>query len=147
MEKELRQPIWCVSCGKEVYAELVNGKDVYPHREDLAKLPFWRCPNCGNWVGTHYKTKTPLKPLGVIANKQMKFLRIAIHNRLDEIWENGTMSRSQCYRWLSKRLGYEYHTGNLKSIAEARKVLDLVEKLHQKCGIIEVRNITKGGTM
>lgn len=147
MDKELKQLIWCVSCGKEVEAELVNGADVYPHRPDLAKLPFWRCPTCGNWVGTHYKTKTPLKPLGVIANKQMKTLRIAIHKQLDEIWQNNDISRSQCYRWLSKRLGYEYHTGNLRSVSEASKVLKLVEELKKKSVIIEIRNHTKGGTM
>lgn len=147
MDKELKQRIWCVSCGDYVEAELVSGEDVYPHRPDLAHLPFWRCPTCGNWVGTHYKTKTPLKPLGVIANKKMKMLRIAIHKQLDEIWQEGEISRSQCYRWLSKRLGYEYHTGNLKSISEASKVLKLIQKLKEKCVIIEVKNITKGGTM
>lgn len=147
MDKELKCRIWCVSCGKEVDAELTNGAVVYPHRADLKNLPFWKCPTCGNWVGTHYKTKNPLKPLGVIADKGLKITRAAIHKRLDEIWRSGVMTRSQCYRWLSKRVGYEYHTANLRSIGEAKRVLKLVEQLYEKCGIMDTKNNTKGGTM
>lgn len=134
-----RLVIYCVDCRGEIEAELVHGKDVYPHRPDLAELPFWQCPYCGNFVGCHHKSHTPLKPLGVIANKQIKMLRVAIHKQLDGLWKDHVLSRRECYMWLSKQLGYQYHSGEIKSIKEAKRVLELVQKLNDKRDIIEVR--------
>lgn len=147
MEKESKCKIWCVSCAKEVDAQLTSGKEVYPRRKDLKNVPFWKCPYCGNWVGTHYKSNNKLRPLGVIADKKMKKLRIAIHSKLDDVWQNGDIPRSVCYKWLSAKLGYEYHTGNLRSISEASKVLKLIDELKSKTAIIEIKRHKKGGTM
>jgi hypothetical protein len=35
--------IYCTGCKSDVEARLVDGAEVYPHREDLASLPFWKC--------------------------------------------------------------------------------------------------------
>ena len=67
--------IWCCGCGKEVDARLTDGAEVYPHRRDLASLPFWKCDACGNFVGCHHKTRERTKPLGCIPTPEIKDVR------------------------------------------------------------------------
>lgn len=123
--------LWCVNCSADVRASLVRGEKLYPHRSDLSRLPFWECPKCLNTVGTHYKSSEPLKPLGVIATKEMKTMRVDIHNLIDPIWKSGVMTRTQVYGFISRRLGHDYHTGELRTVAEARKVLAIIGQLRK----------------
>lgn len=128
-----RCKIYCVGCSDDVDAELVSGKEVYPHRPDLANIPFWRCPECHNFVGCHYKSANPTRPLGVIATKELKSMRMAIHRQLDSMWRvNGRRNkklRGEIYRELSERLGVDYHTGNIQSEEDAHKVLNILNEM------------------
>lgn len=121
--------IFCTGCGKDVEARLTNGKERYPHREDLYDIPFWRCDGCGNYVGCHHKTKNPTQPLGCIATPELLRARNLIHGLLDPLWKEGKIKRGQAYAYISKRLGYHYHTGELRSIEEARTVWRIVVQL------------------
>ena len=114
--------IYCTGCEKIVLARLTNGKERYPHREDLYKLPFWHCDTCGAWVGCHHKTSKPTKPLGYLATPQILQARIAIHNLIDPMWKNGWIKRGKIYAYLSKRLGYNYHSGEIKTLEQARVI-------------------------
>ncbi|WPH64667.1 hypothetical protein [Vibrio phage vB_VpaP_SJSY21] len=120
--------IYCCECDELVDAKLVTGTDVYPHRSDLSELPFWRC-ECGNFVGCHHKTSNPTKPLGCIPSPEIKKARSHIHSLLDPIWESGKITRTGLYRRLSKRLGYDYHTAELRCIDEARRVYSEIRDL------------------
>lgn len=125
----------CVECKLTVEARLVDGKEVYPHRPDLHSLPFWKCDDCGNFVGCHHKTKDRTRPLGCIPNKEIKEARKHIHALLDPLWKNGLIGRKKLYQELSRQLGYEYHTAELKDIDEARKVYRLIQEIksqHEK---------------
>ncbi len=102
---------------------LVTGKDVYPHRKDLYHKLFWQCTNCGNFVGCHPGTD---KPLGVIVGSRVKNARIQVHDALDPIWRSGTIKRSQLYRELTDKLGWKYHTANIRSVKEANEVLAIL---------------------
>lgn len=128
-----RCKIYCVGCSEDVDAELVSGKEVYPHRSDLVDIPFWRCPVCHNFVGCHYKSANPTRPLGVIATKKLKRMRMAIHRQLDSMWRiNGRKNkklRGEIYRELSQRLGFDYHTGNIQSEEDAYKVLKILNEM------------------
>jgi len=121
--------IYCCGCGKDVTARLTNGKEVYPHRKDLHKLPFWFCDVCGNFVGCHYKTKDNTLPLGCIPTAEIKNYRKNIHSVIDPLWKTKTISRKEVYSFLSKKIGYQYHTAEIRSIAEARKVLGFCKEL------------------
>jgi len=115
--------IWCCCCQKEVTARLTNGKEVYSHRPDLADLPFWKCPNCGNFVGCHHKSEVSDYPLGVIPTPEIKKARREIHKILDPLWQNKRIKRGELYRRLAEHLGKEdYHTAEIRSIEEARDV-------------------------
>lgn len=49
--------IHCCGCGETVTARLTDGREIYPHRQDLSGLPFWKCDTCGNYVGCHREIK------------------------------------------------------------------------------------------
>jgi hypothetical protein len=110
--------LWCCGCQREVVAILVGGAEIYPHRPDLAEKRFWRCA-CGCYVGCHTGTNTPL---GNLPTAQIRDARQHIHRVLDPIWRTGSMPRRTIYSMLSDRIGRPYHTGEIRTIDEARQV-------------------------
>jgi len=114
--------LWCCQCQRNVTARLTSGTETYPHRPDLADLTRWICDTCKNHVGTHHKTTTPTKPLGNIPSLEVKKARILIHALIDPAWQSGKVPRKKLYDKLSQRLGYQYHTGEIKTLEEARRV-------------------------
>jgi len=114
--------IRCCGCGDKVEARLTDGKEIYPHRLDLQTLPFWKCDDCGNYVGCHHKTSDPTRPLGCIPTPEIKNARNHIHRILDPIWKSGRMSRKEVYAYLTEKMGWKYHTANIRSVEEAREV-------------------------
>lgn len=121
--------IYCCGCKTEISARLTTGKEVYPHRDDLFNLPFWKCDICKNYVGCHHKTAERTKPLGNIPTKELKSARQHIHKILDPLWKNKIMPRGKVYGIISEKLGYSYHTAEIKTVEEARKVYAIVKEL------------------
>jgi hypothetical protein len=122
--------LYCCGCQKDVQARLTDGREVYPHRPDLAGLPFWKCDGCGNHVGCHHKTRNRTRPLGNIPTKELRNARQHIHKVLDPIWQSGKMPRGKVYAKLAEQLGLaEYHTAEIKTVEEARKVYAIVKEL------------------
>lgn len=124
--------IYCVECKKGRKCELVSGRDIYPNRTDLYNLPFWRCYECKNYVGCHYKAiNLKTRPLGVVPNQALRIKRQEIHRVLDPIWKTKTATRKRVYRYLTNKIGREYHTAEIRNINEANKViLFLKEKFY-----------------
>lgn len=113
--------IYCANCGAEVQARLTTGAEIYPHRRDLADLPFWRCDVCRGHVGCHHKTGNPTKPLGVIPSPELARARQELHALIDPMWKGGKRSRRGVYREIAARLGIaEFHTAELRTIEDAR---------------------------
>lgn len=123
MSKAKTMVIHCCACGGNVNARLTDGSEIYPHRPDLYALPFWRCDNCRNFVGCHHKTQQRTRPLGCIPTQEMKGVRMRIHALIDPLWKSGAISRRAIYSVLTEVLGREYHTGELRTMEEAQKVL------------------------
>lgn len=124
--------IYCCDCRKKVDARLTDGKEIYPHREDLYNLPFWKCDNCKNFVGCHHKTKNRVRPLGCIPTKEIKEARKHIHKLLDPIWKSGIIKRNALYNKICQELNYieyskhKYHTAQIRSMNEARDVYKIL---------------------
>lgn len=121
--------IYCCGCQDAVPARLTNGAEIYLHRADLAKLPFWRCPTCNGYVGCHHKTSAPTTPLGVIPTTDIREARKRIHASLDPLWMNGTWKRKDLYARLSAAIGRPYHTADLRSRDECDLILNELEKM------------------
>lgn len=129
--------LYCTGCKQTVDARLTNGEELYPHRRDLYKLPFWKCDACSSFVGCHWKTKNPTSPLGVLATSEIKDARRKIHAILDPLWRSGRITRGAAYSHISRKLGKQYHTGNIQSIEEARETYKIVAQLHNKVHLSE----------
>jgi hypothetical protein len=93
-------------------SERVTGREVYPHRPELADKVIYRCSPCGAWVGCHPGTD---KPLGRLANAGLRKAKMAAHSAFDPLWK-AKMRRDECskkqargagYQWLAERLGVE----------------------------------------
>lgn len=124
--------IYCCGCKVKQMARLTNGGEIYPHRQDLYELPFWKCPACGNHVGCHHKTSTPTQPLGYIPTPQIRKARIYIHALLDPLWKNGKFRRREIYQKLTDVLGWNYHTSKIRDIEEAREVYRVLLTISQE---------------
>jgi hypothetical protein len=73
----------CIHCGRE--AVLAKGKEIYPHRPDLHRKPFWRCFICDAYCGCHPGTKLPL---GRPGNADLRNARTEVHKILDPLWKD-----------------------------------------------------------
>lgn len=116
---------YCRSLGR-----LTSGREVYPHRPDLASKPIYACMPCGAWVGCHPGTT---KPLGRMANADLRALKKKAHEVFDRRWKgrqsvNGS-PRKSAYTWLAARMGMEFkrcHIGYF-SEDECTRVIELCE--------------------
>lgn len=126
--------IYCCACTRDVEARLTVGAEVYPSTKskDFAAIPFWICDTCRNFVGCHHKSNMPIEPLGSIPTPRLKLARQHIHANLDPIWQSGAIDRTALYMRISNELGYTYHTGEIRTIEEARRVYRIVLRLAQE---------------
>ena len=100
----------CAVCDGE--SELVGGKMIYPHRQDLWSKKFWLCLWCTkSYCGCHGKTSNSL---GRPADAPLRKMRSMVHRVLDPLWKDGTMGRNEVYARLSRSMGLareETHVG------------------------------------
>ena len=113
------------------------GSSSYPYGRDYG--PMWVCAPCGAWVGCHPGTE---KPLGDLANAELRALKIRAHAAFDPLWK-GKMRRDQCsktkarragYKWLAQQLGIDVkkcHIGYM-SIEECRRVIEVCEAVFKR---------------
>lgn len=121
--------IYCCGCAATVEARLTTGAEIYSHRPDLKSLPFWKCDTCGSYCGCHHKTNNPTYPIGTLSTKELRNARMHIHKILDPIWQSGVLSRKEVYSKISKALGKNYHTAEIRSVEEARKIYVVVSEM------------------
>jgi len=124
--------IYCCKCDKDVNAELTKGNIIYPHRTDLYNKNFYKCPHCGNYVGCHPGTT---RPLGCIPTYEIRLARHRLHDIMDPLWKDGLISRMKLYKTISKRIGYNFHVGNIKSVTECFEIYDTVLDIKQELAI------------
>lgn len=118
--------VWCCECDEDVAPRLTDGAEIYPHRPDLHSLPFWRCDDCGNYVGCHHKTKNRTAPLGCIPSPELRAARNELHRLIDPLWQSGEYSRRDLYRQITEIVGWRYHTAKTRSVEETEKVRQAV---------------------
>jgi len=129
MQDKKTMTIYCCGCLKDVQPRLTNGAEIHPHRRDLHHLPFWKCDACNNYVGCHHKTRTPTKPLGNIPTREIMRARGHIHALLDPIWKSGMARRGKVYTLIAQKIGKGYHTGEIKTLDEAREIYRVIREI------------------
>lgn len=89
--------ITCPYCGGE--AELVPSTEIYGDKAN-GWPPRYFCRPCFAHVGTHKGTNPP-KPLGTLANYQVRQLRKKCHDVIDPFWKRqnkGLRNKNKRYR-------------------------------------------------
>ena len=124
--------IFCCCCERDIDARLTDGGEIYPHRADLQALPFWICDACRNYVGCHHKTAKRTKPLGCIPSPEIKAARKKLHAIIDPMWRSGMIGRKDLYAAISRDIGWDYHTGNTRSMEEVNAVAAAVLAIHSR---------------
>jgi len=120
--------IYCCGCKGKVEARLTNGGEIYPHRNDLRELKFWKCDGCNNFVGTHKNSKKH-HPLGCIPTAELKNARKHIHEILDPVWQSGKMKRKEVYQLITDKFGWQYHTAQIRTVEEAREIYKFIKAI------------------
>ena len=115
----------CPYCGAE--AHKVTGKEIYPHRKDLYSKKFYQCKPCDAYVGCHPNSD---KPLGRLANADLRRAKMAAHAAFDPIWKSGNKSRSKAYSWLAEAMKLtpdKCHVG-MFDVAQCEQVVALCKR-------------------
>lgn len=90
--------VLCDYCGKP--AVLVDSAIVY---EGRSYGMIWYCKGCQAWVGCHQGTN---KPLGRLANAELRVQKRLAHAAFDPIWRGKTsFTRRAAYAWLAEEMG------------------------------------------
>ena len=80
------------------------------------------CEPCQAWVGCHPEST---RPLGRLANSELRLAKREAHAAFDPIWKTGKKKRNQAYGWLALKLGiprYRCHIGMFDVALCARAV-------------------------
>ena len=94
--------IICPYCGKE--AEWCENKVIYGKNYGKSYM-CWYCENCNAYVGCHQNTR---KPLGTMANQELRDLRQECHKLFDQLWKDGGMTRKEAYQFLFIHTGVKH---------------------------------------
>ena len=74
-------------------------------------------PACKAYVGIYPGTQ---KPMGPLANGDLRNLRIRAHRKFDRLWQSGIMSRQDAYRWLADYFCLPLREAHIGMFAEYR---------------------------
>ena len=112
--------ILCPYCDKP--AQLIDSREHYD--KDYGKK-MYICWLCNAWVGCHEGT---IRPLGRLANRELRRWRIETHKVFDKKWKRKKRkSRVKAYRWLAKKMGLreaDCHIGKF-DVAQCKQVIQI----------------------
>lgn len=109
----------CPYCKKE--AIFCENKEIYGRNYGKSYMCYL-CKECDAYVGTHNNTR---KPLGTMANSELREWRKKAHEVFDPLWKTGKMKRSEAYMFLNNLIGKETHIGE-SDIETCKKIIELI---------------------
>lgn len=124
MKRDDKKKIICPYCG----AKAIMREGSYVYGDRAIKEFLYVCsnyPKCDSYVGVHTKSK---KPLGSLADAELRNKRIRTHKLFDQIWKNDIMTRKEAYRWLEYFMGLPKNEGHIANFSDYR-----CELLMDKC--------------
>lgn len=113
-----RVNIKCPYCGSRAF--LRPASVVYGQKASASDAPLYVCarfPACDSYVAAH---KDSHKPMGTLANAQLRHQRIAAHATFNKLWQSGLMSKRQAYRWLQLKLGLPEEDAHIANFSAYR---------------------------
>lgn len=141
----------CPYCGGST--KLVSASYVY--HTNKYKGNMYVCenyPTCNSYVGCHPNTT---KPLGRLANKELRHMKEKAHYYFDELWKKKTFSENKsisknrylAYRWLAEQLNLNSDDCHIGLFDEdmCRKVISICKKRQIELGLYEPKQILSRG--
>lgn len=115
--------IICPYCKKA--AKFVTGIYIYPFQLQHKDKNYYICDPCDAYVGCHKGTR---KVLGTLANAELRALRIKVHQKFDQAWENGFVTRKEAYIALAEVLKIPLAKCHIADfdINRCKKVLEII---------------------
>ena len=123
--------IKCSYCGSQAFlrpasvvrAHAVPGEEVYVCA---------RYPACDAYVSAHRESRLPM---GTLADRLLRQRRRQAHIALNQLWEQGLMTRKEAYRWLQVQLGLPEAEAHIARFSEFRcqQVIDLCGRFTDAC--------------
>lgn len=110
----------CPYCKNE--AKWVENKAVYGKNYGKSYM-MWLCEGCDAYVGCHQNTK---KPLGTMANGELREWRKKAHKAFDPFWKKWGLKRQGAYQMLKTKFGKEMHIGET-DIEQCKKIIAFCE--------------------
>lgn len=113
----------CDYCGRK--AELVDSKVIYGTSYGMMYL----CRHCNAYVGCHKGTD---RPLGRLADAELRYWKKAAHAVFDPLWRQGRFrgQRKAAYEWLAEQMGLpveQTHIG-MFDIAQCKQAIKIVQE-------------------
>lgn len=113
-------------------AQLMSGDKLFPGR--FADKNFWRCNPCDAHICCHFGTT---KPLGRLANAELRRAKTNAHAAFDRLWRAKMMregcterqARAGTYAWLAEQMRIpprDCHIGHM-DIATCVRVVEICE--------------------
>lgn len=121
MERHEHERVVCPYCNR--LAEYVDSSEVYGGR---SYGMIYLCRSCNAYVGCHRGTS---KPLGRLANAELRRWKNAAHNAFDPLWKSGQFSRDSAYKLLATRMGLpreQTHIG-MFDVEQCKQVVRICE--------------------
>lgn len=125
-------PPTCPYCGSQ--AEFRDSRIIYGQGTNFGMV--WICrqyPNCDAYVGVHKNTK---RPLGRLANPELRRWKKAAHAAFDPMWRHKVLNgqdrreaRNAGYRWLAGQVGMaldDCHVG-MFDVKTCKRVVEICE--------------------
>ena len=129
MRKKRKQDnrLYCPYCGRQ--AVLRPAMYVYGERNLDPDNYLYVCggyPACDSYIGAHKKS---LRPMGTLADGDLRHKRILAHRLLNQITDQGIMGRDAVYQWLAVRLGLSYEDTHIGYFSAdlCDKAIDLMQ--------------------
>lgn len=123
--------IACPYCGMR--AEYVDSSEIYGKSYGMIYL----CRPCDAYVGVHKGTS---RPLGRLANAELRHWKIAAHAAFDPLWQSGEYEkRNDAYAWLAEQMGLprsKTHIG-MFDIEQCKQVIQICNERSTKNALHE----------
>lgn len=123
--------VLCNYCQK--LAELIDSAEIYNGK---SYGTMWLCRGCDAYVGTHRDSNN--KPLGILANAELRALRFRAHSLFDPMWQKKMhkeriskwQARNTNYTWLARQLGISRQQCHIGMFDEAmcKKAIEILER-------------------
>lgn len=121
--------VYCDYCGRQT--KYVDSKLVYGR--SYGKIYY--CGDCNAWVGVHKGTD---KPLGRLADAQLRYWKKQAHAAFDPLWQYGKFKgyRNAAYAWLAGQMNLpveKTHIG-MFDVGQCKRAIQICNNFRRYAG-------------